>query len=356
MNNLNKVGWSDFFEKQIKKNQSHLVAARIVKKHNFGYDLICEEGAYFARLRGKFRENNPSEAWPAVGDWVLCTLEKDYAMIEEMLSRKSKISRKVSGKTTEEQVIAANADTIFLVVSLFEDFNPRKIERYLALAAESGARPVLILNKVDLIEDAKVFLEEAEKVVEDIPILVTNALKYETLTVLEEYIHEGETIVFLGSSGAGKSTIVNALLGEERQAVASIGKHKKGKHTTTSRDMFFLPHGGILIDNPGIRELRVWLDGDESLNESFADIDALAKECRFRDCQHDTEPDCAVQAAIAEGKLDLGRLENWRKLQEEAFELMLKRQEFGREVNNNRSRGVSRFMKYRIKSDRNKLR
>ncbi|MGL4388246.1 MAG: ribosome small subunit-dependent GTPase A [Brevinema sp.] len=356
MNNLITIGWGDFFEQQIKKNQIHLIKARIIKKNNFGYDLICEQGIYFARLRGKFRENHPSESWPAVGDWVLCTLEKDYAMIEEMLSRKSKISRKVSGKTTAEQVIAANADTIFLVVSLFEDFNPRKIERYLALAAESGAKPILILNKVDLIEEAEIFLLEAEKLVENIPILITNALKPETLTCLSEYIHEGQTIVFLGSSGAGKSTIVNILLGEEKQAVASLGKHKKGKHTTTSRDMFFIPHGGILIDNPGIRELRVWLDGDESLNESFADIDSLAKECRFRDCQHSSEPDCAVQEAIKNGKLDIERVENWRKLQEEAFELMLKRQEFGREVNNNRSRGVSKFIKHRIKSDRHKLR
>ncbi|MGL4562889.1 MAG: ribosome small subunit-dependent GTPase A [Brevinema sp.] len=356
MYDLIKIGWCDFFEHQIKKHQTHFVKARIVKKHNFGYDLICEKGVYFARLRGKFRETISSEFWPAVGDWVLCTLEKDYAMIEVMIPRKSKISRKVSGKTTEEQVIAANADTIFLVVSLFEDFNPRKIERYLALAAESGAQPILILNKVDLVDDAEYFLSEAQKLVEHIPILLTNALKKETLNSLSQYIFDSQTIVFLGSSGAGKSTIVNALLGEEKQAVSMLGKHKKGKHTTTSRDMLFLPNGGILIDNPGIRELRVWLDGDESLNDSFADIDALAKECRFRNCHHDMEPDCAVQEAIANKKLDLQRLENWRKLQGEAFELMLKRQEFGRNVNNNRSRGISKYIKHRIKSDRNKLR
>lgn len=354
--NLKKIGWDQFFEQYITPKNKHLIRARIMKKHNFGYDIICEQGIYFARLRGKFRETFSSELWPAVGDWVLCTLQKDYAMIEEMIPRKSKISRKVSGKTTEEQIITANADTIFLVVSLFEDFNPRKIERYLALAAESGARPVLILNKIDLIEDVQLFIEEANKLVKNVPILLTNALDLNTVEKLSDYIYEGQTIVFLGSSGAGKSTIVNALLGEERQSVNSLGKHKKGKHTTTSRDMIFLPHGGILIDNPGIRELRVWLEGDESLNDSFADIDDLAQQCRFRNCHHDTEPDCAVQNAIKEGILDKERLENWRKLQEEAFELLLKRQEFGREVNNNRSRGVSNYIKYKIKSDRRKLR
>ena len=354
---LEKLGWNSFFEQYLGKTD--FIPARIIRKHNSGYDLACQEGVYFARIRGKLRKDLPKEQWPAVGDWVLCTLQKEYAMIESILPRKSKISRKVSGKTSQEQIIATNADTIFLVVSLFEDFNPRKIERYLALIAESQAKPVVILNKVDLIEDAKPFLEEAEKLVINVPILVTNALKPETLTILEQYTNKGQTSVFLGSSGAGKSTIVNVLLdaGHLKQTVNDIGKHNKGKHTTTSRDMLFLDNGGILIDNPGIRELRVWLDGDEALNETFADIDALAQECRFRDCLHDMEPDCKVREAIENGVIDQERVDNWRKLREESLELLQKRQESGRHVDKSQSNRLAKWTKSaRKKSCRRGLR
>ncbi len=332
MHSLTKLGWSDFFQQNCKDHRYN--PARIIRKHNSGYDLICEDGEYYARMRGKLRRELPKESWPAVGDWVLCSLEKGYAMIEDILPRKTKISRKVSGKTSQEQVIAANADVIFLVVSLYEDFNSRKIERYLALIAESRAKPVIILNKADMIDDINPFLEEVQKLIQDVPVITTNALKPDTLKDLEQFTGEGKTSVFLGSSGVGKSTIVNALLGSEVQAVSDIGKHKKGQHTTSTRDMLFLKNGGILIDNPGVRELRVWLDGDDALNESFADIEALAAECRFRDCLHESEPDCKVQEAVADGRLDAERLENWRKIREESLELLMKRQEFGRHVDN----------------------
>lgn len=355
MRSLEQLGWDHFFAKNAVS--SEFIPARIIRKHNFGYDLACEKGEYFARIRGKLRKDLPKEEWPAVGDWVLCTLEKDYAMIENILPRKSKISRKVSGKTSQEQVIAANADTIFLVVSLYEDFNPRKIERYLALMAESGARPIIILNKVDLVKDTQPFLDEAQKLVVDVPIIFTNALKPETLNVLEQYTEKGQTSVFLGSSGAGKSTIVNVLLGEQKQVVNSIGKHKKGQHTTSSRDMLFLNNGGILIDNPGIRELRVWLDGDEALNESFADIEELAQQCRFRDCLHYQEPGCKVREAVEEGKLDQERLDNWRKLREESLELLMKRQEHGRHIDKSQSNRLAKWTKTtRKKSSRRGLR
>ncbi len=340
MYSLDKLGWDEFFSRHLK--DSGFIPARIMRKHNSGYDLICEDGEYYARMRGRLRRELPKEEWPAVGDWVLCSLEKGYAMIEYIFPRKTKISRKVSGKTSQEQVIAANADTIFLVVSLYEDFNPRKIERYLALIAESRAKPVIILNKVDMIDDAAPYLEELQKLIQDVPVIVTNALDHDTLTPLEQYTDEGNTSVFLGSSGAGKSTIVNALLGSEVQAVGSINKHKKGQHTTSTRDMLFLKNGGILIDNPGVRELRVWLDGDDALNESFADIEALAAECRFRDCLHEYEPDCKVQEAVADGRLDAERLENWRKIREESLELLMKRQEFGRHVDKSQTQTLAK--------------
>lgn len=343
MFSLKKLGWDDFFASQ--RSQQAFIPARIIRKHNSGYNLICEKGDYYARIRGKLRKDLPKEAWPAVGDWVECSLEKDYAMIEYIYPRKTKISRKVSGKTSQEQVIAANADTIFLVVSLYEDFNARKIERYLALIAESGAKPVIILNKVDMVEDVQPYLNEMAKLIQDTPVIATNALIPETLKDLEQYTDEGKTCAFLGSSGAGKSTIVNVLLGSEKQAVGDINKHKKGQHTTSTRDMLFLKNGGILIDNPGIRELRVWLEGEEALNESFADIEQLARGCRFRDCQHIAEPDCKVLEAVETGILDWERLENWRKIKDESFELLLKRQEFGRHVDKSQSHRIAKWTK-----------
>ncbi len=353
---LSKLGWDDFFQKNYTDKQ--FVPARIIRKHNSGYDLICEEGEYYARIRGRLRKDLPKESWPAVGDWVTCSLAQGYAMIEYIFPRKTKISRKVSGKTSQEQVIAANADVIFLVVSLYEDFNSRKIERYLALIAESKAQPVIILNKTDLVDDLAPFIQEVQKLTQDAPVITTNALDHDSLKVLEQYTSEGKTSVFLGSSGVGKSTIVNALLGSNVQAVGDINKHKKGQHTTSTRDMLFLKNGGILIDNPGVRELRVWLEGEEALNESFADIDDLAQQCRFRDCQHIAEPDCQVLLAVENGTLDQERLDNWRKLKEESLQLLAKRQEFGRHVDKSQSHRLAKWTKSARKtsSSRNDLR
>ncbi|MGL4367832.1 MAG: ribosome small subunit-dependent GTPase A [Brevinemataceae bacterium] len=353
--NLQELGWDDFFSAS-KPLEPDYVPARIIRKHNFGYDVANMNGQFPARIRGRLRQKLSKEAWPAIGDWVYCSLQLDYLMIEQLIPRKSKISRKVAGKTSEEQVIAANADIIFLVISLFEDFNPRKLERYIALAVESGAKPVIILNKVDMIEDKEYFIKETEKLVQDIPILMTNALDPDSLNVLSEFIGHSKTVVFLGSSGVGKSTIVNALLKEDRQSIKSLNKHNKGKHTTTSRDMFFLEGGGILIDNPGIRELRVWLDSDETLSDSFVDIEQLSQKCRFRDCSHISEPGCAVLEAVELNNIDVERVENWRRLQEEALELLVKRQEFGRDVDKKQSHRIARFIKHNKKSDRTNLR
>lgn len=324
---LKKIGWNEHFQQWF--SQVPYKPGRVIRKHNFGYDVAFEEGIFASRLRGKLRKELSKAQWPAVGDWVGGTIEQGYAMIEVLAPRTGKISRKAAGKTSEEQVIAANADTIFLVVSLSEDFNVRKIERYIALAAEGGAKPIIILNKTDLTEEAETYKNEILAIAPSISVLCTNALKPETLAPLFEYTSEGHTVVFLGSSGVGKSTIVNVLLGKEKQAVGAIGKNNKGTHTTSSRDMFFLENGGILIDNPGVRELRVWLDGDASLQDSFSDIEALSSQCHFRDCLHQNEPGCAVKEAVEKGLLSSPRLENWRKLKDEALELLIRRQERG---------------------------
>lgn len=330
--NLISLGWDSFFANNLPLN-TPFKPARVVKKHNRGYDVANQKGVFFARITGSLKKNLPKEEWPSIGDWVLCSEDEYLYTIQAILPRKTKISRKVSGKTSEEQVLAVNADTIFLVISLFEDFNLRKIERYLALIAESKANAVIILNKVDLVDDVSLFLKQMDQIFNKNVVVKMNALSTSTvLETLDQYTKNGQTTVFLGSSGAGKSTIVNALLGEERQAVNSIGKNKKGQHTTTSRDMIFLKNGGILIDNPGIRELRVWIDDEDSLSESFADIEDYAQSCKFRNCQHQNEPCCAVQEKINEGILDINRLNNWRKLHEESSDLLLRRKEFGRQT------------------------
>lgn len=347
------LGWNSFFEEWFQR--SSYKPGRITRKHNYGYEVITEENVYTARLRGRLRKDLPKSLWPSVGDWVALSFQPDYAVIEEVAPRQSKISRKVSGKTSEEQVIAANADTLFLVVSLFEDFNPRKIERYLALTTESGASPVIVLNKCDLVEDAQIYLNQIASIAPHVPVYATNALKPETLSPLLQYTGEGQTVALLGSSGAGKSTIVNELLGGIVQSVGAIGKNNKGVHTTSSRDMLFLKNGGILIDNPGIRELRVWLDKNTTLQDTFADIDEAARLCRFRDCYHESEPGCAVQAAIEAGTIDAGRLENWCKLLEERDELYIKRRQQGRGSENTIQKQVQAHIRMK-KSGRKGLR
>ncbi|MGL5720894.1 MAG: ribosome small subunit-dependent GTPase A, partial [Brevinema sp.] len=307
--NKRKFGWNDFYEKWF--SNINYYPARITRKHNSGYEVITDKGFFYARLRGRIRKDVPKGHWPAVGDWVGVSFQDSYAMIEALAPRLSKISRKVSGKTTDEQIIAANADILCIVVSLKQDYNPRKIERYLALCSESGAAPVIILNKTDLIDDLEEIIAEVQSIAPNVPVHFTNALNPETLLPLREYTKEGNTVVLLGSSGAGKSTIVNQLTGNQTQIVREIGKNNKGVHTTSSRDMLFLEDGGIIIDNPGIRELRVWLESEDAIQDTFADIEELSQQCRFRNCQHLFEPECAVLKAVEEGAVTIERLDNW---------------------------------------------
>ncbi|MGL5254460.1 MAG: ribosome small subunit-dependent GTPase A [Brevinema sp.] len=318
-------GWNNFYDQWFSKVTYY--PARVTRKHNSGYEVVTDKGFFYARLRGRIRKEIPKGQWPAVGDWVGVSFQDDYVMIEVLAPRLSKISRKVSGKTTDEQIIAANADILCIVVSLKLDYNPRKIERYLALCSESGAAPVIILNKVDLVDDLDKFMTEIHSIAPDVPVHFTNALNPETLIPLHEYTKKGHTVVLLGSSGAGKSTIVNQLTGNRTQMVREIGKNNKGVHTTSSRDMLFLKDGGIIIDNPGIRELRVWLEGDEAIQDTFADIEEMSKQCRFRNCQHLSEPECAVLNGVKDGVITADRLENWRKITMETSELLIKRQE-----------------------------
>jgi ribosome biogenesis GTPase len=314
------MGWSPFFEDQLASgDRSHYSVGRILEERKNCYVLLTEEGREVrASLAGKLHyEASGRGALPAVGDWVCASVrpQEGQATIHRLLERRTKIARKGAGSVTDEQVLAANIDTVFLVNSLNQDLNPRRIERYLALALESGARPVVLLTKADLCEEPAEAVAEIERVAPFVSVHIVSALEGSGLGALYDYLGPGQTSVLLGSSGVGKSTLVNRMLGEERQEVREIRSHDgRGTHTTTSRQLVFLPEGGMLIDTPGMRELQLW-DADEGLGQIFRDVEQAAKFCRFTGCGHHTAtPGCDVQAAIESGALPPDRVASWVKL------------------------------------------
>jgi ribosome biogenesis GTPase len=314
-------GWGPFFESQIREDErSQLVPARVAEEGRGVYRLYGESGEWLAELAGRLRFETTERAdLPAVGDWVLVRPPQGSgrALIQHVLERRSRFSRKVAGNRVDEQVVAANIDTVFLVTSLNREFNLRRMERYLTLVWESGARPVVVLNKADLIDNPAEWRHQAESVAMGVPIYVTSALRGQGLEELRTEIRPGTTTALLGSSGVGKSTLINALLGKERLRTAAVREDDdRGRHATTSRQLLLVPGGGLLVDTPGMRELQLW-DSAEGLEHAFADVEALAMQCHFRDCHHESEPNCAVRLAIAAGALEATRLESYHKLQRE---------------------------------------
>ncbi|HEY7059121.1 MAG TPA: ribosome small subunit-dependent GTPase A [Vicinamibacterales bacterium] len=316
---LDDLGWSSRFDAAFDSHRAAgLVPARVSLEHTHIYRVLTPEGERLARISGRLRHHAMERAdFPVVGDWVAIDPPSPSAdaRIRAVLPRFSRFSRRASGDVTEEQVIAANIDVVFLVSGLDGDFNPRRIERYLLTAWDTGASPVIVLNKTDLVDDPQAFVEEVEVAAQGVPVVAVSARRPETMGVLRNRLGRGRTGALLGSSGVGKSSIVNALIGEELLRTRDVRiADSRGRHTSTSRQMILLPEGGILIDTPGLREIQLW-DTGEGLAGAFADIEALAESCRFRDCRHDTEPGCAVTEAVADGRLDAGRLESYRKLQ-----------------------------------------
>jgi ribosome biogenesis GTPase / thiamine phosphate phosphatase len=325
---IQDLGWNTYFEAAWnEKERAGCLPARVVTQQRGLWRLAGNFGECWARASGKLREESENGGdWPAVGDWVaveIC-IGKGIAVIERVLRRRSKFSRKQAGKGISEQVIAANIDKAVVVAGLDGDFNPRRIERYLAQCWDSGARPVVVLNKMDTCAELPRRVASAESVAMGAPVFVLSA---QTGADLEEFaasLVKGETIVFLGSSGVGKSSLVNRLLRAEEQATGAVRQRdSRGRHTTTARQLLALPNGTMVIDTPGLRELQLW-NAAEGLAQTFLDIDELAARCRFSDCAHDSEPGCAVRRALEHGELDAERLENRRKLEREQEFLLRK--------------------------------
>jgi ribosome biogenesis GTPase len=320
-------GWAASFEEHAASG--HL-PARVLTEQRGRYLVATPDGERWAAVSGRLRHAASSLAdFPAVGDWLALApaappRERGDAPIASLLPRRSRISRRASVELIDERVLAANVDLLLIVQALTHDLNPRRLERYLAMAWSSGASPAVVLNKADLCADLPAALARLAPVTAGVPLHVVSATEGRGLVELRAALAPGATAAFVGSSGVGKSTIVNALLGVARQAVQAVrADDERGRHTTVSRELLATPHGALLLDTPGLRSLELW-DAGEGLERTFADIQRLAATCRFSDCSHDHEPGCAVMAAVARGELPAERLAAQRKLEREQRALALR--------------------------------
>ncbi|MGH3011955.1 MAG: ribosome small subunit-dependent GTPase A [Gaiellaceae bacterium] len=321
------LGWSPSREAEFEQFAAAGHApARIAAQHRGAYVVYTEGGERPAEVAGRLRHAAAAAAdLPAVGDWVAVEdgPAAAAATIHAVLGRSTVFSRKAAGEEAVEQVVAANVDVVFLVSAFGEDLNVRRIERYLASAWESGSEPVIVLNKSDLAEDLAAAVVEVEAVAFGVPVHVVSCLDGAGLDELEPYFSGNRTVALLGSSGVGKSSLLNRLLGWERQEVQALRGDGKGRQTTTHRELVPLANGGFVLDTPGMRELGLW-SAEAGVDETFSDLAELAAGCRFTDCAHASEPGCAVRAAIADGRFAEERLSSYRKLQRELLHLELK--------------------------------
>jgi ribosome biogenesis GTPase len=323
---LTAVGWGARFADAFAPYAAEgLVPARVALEHTHIYRVFAGDGEWLARVSGRLRHQAEVRTdFPAVGDWVAVEPPADGgdARIRAVLPRFSRFSRRAAGDATEEQIVAANIDVVFLVTGLDGNFNPRRIERYLVVAWESGATPVIVLNKADLVDDLTPMVEEVRGLAPGVDVHAVTCRVAGSVDVLRPYLGHGQTGALLGSSGVGKSSIVNQLIGQELLPTRDVRDwDSRGRHTSTARQLVLLPGHGVLIDTPGMRELQLWETGD-AIAGTFADIDALAEQCRFRDCQHLSEPGCAVRAAVEAGEISALRLESFHKLAgEQAYQI-----------------------------------
>ena len=327
-----------------------LVPGRVVAGHTRYLRVATEAGELLAELAGSLRHQAGSaEQLPAVGDWVALRAggEDGSAVIQAVLPRRAAFVRRAAGARTVAQVLAANVDTVFLVMGLDGDYNLRRLERALVLAWESGASPVVLLNKADLAPDAAEKRAEVERIAGGVPVCVVAAKPGAGLEALAPWLVPGQTVVLLGSSGVGKSTLVNRLLGREKQRTREVidSADQRGRHTTTHRELIELPGGALLVDTPGLRELQLWSDDGAGLAAAFDDVSSFATECRFTDCGHGNEPGCAVRAAEADGRLPPERLASYLKLQAELRALELRDDPLKRRAERGRHRAAFKSLR-----------
>lgn len=359
--NLEIFGWNFQFQNAFDSlKKANLQPARIISEDRSSYLLVTLNGEVRGKVSGAFRfACKKSSDFPAVGDWVAIqiSVNQTFAIIHAILPRKTIISRKIAGENTDLQVLAANVDYVFVISGLDNNYNLSRLERYITQVWNSGAKPVIILNKMDLVKnntDLDSIIDELKAVAIGVPIHFVSSLYNQNLRELNKYFADIKTIVLLGSSGVGKSTLTNKLLSVDLQKTSDTrSKDSKGRHTTTRRQLFLLPSGGMLIDTPGMRELQLWLD-KEDIDTCFVDIDELAKNCRFNDCTHTHEVGCKVQQAVAQNLLDIGRLKNYLKMQREVKYLNQRQKEiswdsrlddrkFGKLLRNARKQMRSRY-------------
>ena len=346
---LVRLGWDDRWAEVWRSlGLAECVPGRVALEHNHVLRVLTAEGERLAETAGRMKHRaSGRHELPAVGDWVAVRPEASgrRALIRAVLPRRSAFSRKAAGRDTEQQVVAANIDTVFVVFGLDKPVNLRAIERYLAVAKRGGARPVVVLNKVDLAEDVDGALVAARAVALDVPVVAVSARDGAGLGAFQDWVVQGRTVALLGPSGAGKSSLVNRLVGRELLPTGEVRSwDARGRHTSVHRQLVVREAGGLIIDTPGMRELQLW-DTEGAAAESFADIGALAGGCRFRDCRHDREPGCAIRAAVASGELAGDRYESFLKLQGEEQALAERRDERAHEQAGREARLLSKAYK-----------